>query len=76
MMSPKRAPSARVGRDRFTAESYTVLGESTQTHYTEELQDIEELSTLSVFIQKLPNFSPMFRRHHDRCRAALLGGTV
>ncbi|XP_046905334.1 fibronectin type III and SPRY domain-containing protein 1 [Hypomesus transpacificus] len=28
MMSPKRAPSARVGRDRFTAESYTVLGDT------------------------------------------------
>ncbi|KAI1891649.1 hypothetical protein AGOR_G00145950 [Albula goreensis] len=27
-MSPKRAPSARVGRDRFTAESYTVLGDT------------------------------------------------
>lgn len=25
-MSPKRAPTARPGRDRFTAESYTVLG--------------------------------------------------
>uniref|UniRef100_A0A8B9HU81 Fibronectin type III and SPRY domain-containing protein 1 n=1 Tax=Astyanax mexicanus TaxID=7994 RepID=A0A8B9HU81_ASTMX len=28
MMSPKRAPSARVGRDRFTAESYTVLADT------------------------------------------------
>ncbi|XP_030640775.1 fibronectin type III and SPRY domain-containing protein 1 [Chanos chanos] len=28
MMSPKRTPSARVGRDRFTAESYTVLGDT------------------------------------------------
>ncbi|XP_035271811.1 fibronectin type III and SPRY domain-containing protein 1 [Anguilla anguilla] len=28
VMSPKRAPSARVGRDRFTAESYTVLGDT------------------------------------------------
>ncbi|KAJ8419014.1 hypothetical protein AAFF_G00005130 [Aldrovandia affinis] len=28
MMSPKRAPSARVSRDRFTAESYTVLGDT------------------------------------------------
>ncbi|KAM6962771.1 fibronectin type III and SPRY domain-containing protein 1 isoform 1-T1 [Aplochiton taeniatus] len=28
MMSPKRAPTARVGRDRFTAESYTVLGDT------------------------------------------------
>ncbi|XP_069041978.1 fibronectin type III and SPRY domain-containing protein 1 [Lepisosteus oculatus] len=26
-MSPKRAPSSRGGRDRFTAESYTVLGD-------------------------------------------------
>lgn len=26
LMSPKRAPTARPGRDRFTAESYTVLG--------------------------------------------------
>lgn len=61
MMSPKRAPSARVGRDRFTAESYTVLGESTQ----EELQDIEKMSFQEEFIQKLSNFSPMSRRHHD-----------
>lgn len=75
MMSPKRAPSARVGRDRFTAESYTILGESTQT-YCNELQDNEEPSTLRVFIQKLLKFSPMSRRHHDRCRAVLLGGTV
>lgn len=30
-MSPKRAPTARVGRDRFTAESYTVLGKNTKT---------------------------------------------
>lgn len=29
LMSPKRAPTARPGRDRFTAESYTVLGENT-----------------------------------------------
>ncbi|KAJ8362925.1 hypothetical protein SKAU_G00117560, partial [Synaphobranchus kaupii] len=28
MMSPKRIPSARGGRDRFTAESYTVLGDT------------------------------------------------
>lgn len=28
MMSPKRMPSARGGRDRFTAESYTVLGDT------------------------------------------------
>lgn len=27
-MSPKRAPTARPGRDRFTAESYTVLGKT------------------------------------------------
>ncbi|KAM4707255.1 fibronectin type III and SPRY domain-containing protein 1 [Discoglossus pictus] len=27
VQSPKRTPSARVGRDRFTAESYTVLGD-------------------------------------------------
>lgn len=29
LMSPKRAPTARPGRDRFTAESYTVLGKKT-----------------------------------------------
>ncbi|OCT97443.1 hypothetical protein XELAEV_18009668mg, partial [Xenopus laevis] len=28
VQSPKRMPSARVGRDRFTAESYTVLGDT------------------------------------------------
>uniref|UniRef100_A0A8C0GB76 Fibronectin type III and SPRY domain containing 1 n=1 Tax=Chelonoidis abingdonii TaxID=106734 RepID=A0A8C0GB76_CHEAB len=28
LQSPKRMPSARGGRDRFTAESYTVLGDS------------------------------------------------
>ncbi|XP_061593765.1 fibronectin type III and SPRY domain-containing protein 1 [Cololabis saira] len=28
LMSPKRAPSTRPGRDRFTAESYTVLGDT------------------------------------------------
>lgn len=28
LMSPKRAPTARPGRDRFTAESYTVLGKN------------------------------------------------
>ncbi|KAJ8277243.1 hypothetical protein GJAV_G00073020 [Gymnothorax javanicus] len=28
VMSPKRAPSARASRDRFTAESYTVLGDT------------------------------------------------
>ncbi|TNN66775.1 Fibronectin type III and SPRY domain-containing protein 1 [Liparis tanakae] len=28
LMSPKRAPSARPGRDRFTAESYTVLADT------------------------------------------------
>ena len=28
LMSPKRAPTARPGRDRFTAESYTVLGKT------------------------------------------------
>lgn len=31
LMSPKRAPTARPGRDRFTAESYTVLGENTHS---------------------------------------------
>lgn len=33
-MSPKRAPASRPGRDRFTAESYTVLGKKTQTLVT------------------------------------------
>ena len=33
MMSPKRTPSARVGRDRFTAESYTVLGKEAWRTY-------------------------------------------
>ncbi|KAJ8271105.1 hypothetical protein GJAV_G00122820 [Gymnothorax javanicus] len=28
LMSPKRMPSSRAGRDRFTAESYTVLGDT------------------------------------------------
>uniref|UniRef100_A0A8C9X5V8 Fibronectin type III and SPRY domain-containing protein 1 n=1 Tax=Sander lucioperca TaxID=283035 RepID=A0A8C9X5V8_SANLU len=28
LMSPKRAPTARPGRDRFTAESYTVLADT------------------------------------------------
>lgn len=32
LMSPKRAPTARPGRDRFTAESYTVLGKRSHPH--------------------------------------------
>lgn len=31
-MSPKRAPTTRPGRDRFTAESYTVLGKNTHSY--------------------------------------------
>lgn len=38
LMSPKRAPTARPGRDRFTAESYTVLGKSSRPHI-EHLKD-------------------------------------
>lgn len=38
LMSPKRAPTARPGRDRFTAESYTVLGKRSLPH-RERLKD-------------------------------------
>ncbi|XP_075300504.1 fibronectin type III and SPRY domain-containing protein 1 isoform X1 [Opisthocomus hoazin] len=44
MQSPKRMPSGRGGRDRFTAESYTVLGDTLidgDDHYWEVRYDRE-----------------------------------
>lgn len=46
LMSPKRAPTARPGRDRFTAESYTVLGKSSLPH-KEHLKDQKHQRELS-----------------------------
>lgn len=47
-MSPKRAPTARPGRDRFTAESYTVLGKN--THGKQKKNEIELLLKQKFYI--------------------------
>lgn len=62
-MSPKRAPTARPGRDRFTAESYTVLGKSSLTR-KERLKDQHHHLELSLTQQ-------LFKLPLQRCVASL-----
>lgn len=61
LMSPKRAPTARPGRDRFTAESYTVLGESSlprREHVKEQKHPLETaLQASSAAFRSLIHYS-------------------
>lgn len=51
LMSPKRAPTARPGRDRFTAESYTVLGMNTLLWLLDCVQIYEHMTKKHLAFQ-------------------------
>ncbi|XP_016084887.1 fibronectin type III and SPRY domain-containing protein 1-like [Sinocyclocheilus grahami] len=71
MMSPKRAPSARVGRDRFTAESYTVLGDTmidAGQHYWEVRFDKESKAfAAGVALRSLSRFDQLGKSTASWC---------
>ncbi|XP_048832014.1 fibronectin type III and SPRY domain-containing protein 1 [Brienomyrus brachyistius] len=71
MMSPKRAPSARVGRDRFTAESYTVLGDTmidAGQHYWEVRFDKESKAfAAGVALRSLGRFDQLGKSSASWC---------
>uniref|UniRef100_A0A8C2H3P6 Fibronectin type III and SPRY domain-containing protein 1 n=1 Tax=Cyprinus carpio TaxID=7962 RepID=A0A8C2H3P6_CYPCA len=71
MMSPKRAPSARVGRDRFTAESYTVLGDTmidAGQHYWEVRFDKEsKVFAAGVALRSLGRFDQLGKSNASWC---------
>uniref|UniRef100_A0A673J1M2 Fibronectin type III and SPRY domain-containing protein 1 n=1 Tax=Sinocyclocheilus rhinocerous TaxID=307959 RepID=A0A673J1M2_9TELE len=71
MMSPKRAPSARVGRDRFTAESYTVLGDTmidAGQHYWEVRFDKESKAfAAGVALRSLSRFDQLGKSNASWC---------
>ncbi|KAK2841455.1 hypothetical protein Q7C36_013034 [Tachysurus vachellii] len=71
MMSPKRAPSARVGRDRFTAESYTVLGDTiidSGHHYWEVRFDKESKAfAAGVALRSLGRFDQLGKSSASWC---------
>ncbi|XP_062854308.1 fibronectin type III and SPRY domain-containing protein 1 [Trichomycterus rosablanca] len=71
MMSPKRAPSARVGRDRFTAESYTVLGDTmidSGQHYWEVRFDKESKAfAAGVALRSLGRFDQLGKSGASWC---------
>ncbi|XP_051757980.1 fibronectin type III and SPRY domain-containing protein 1 isoform X3 [Ctenopharyngodon idella] len=71
MMSPKRAPSARVGRDRFTAESYTVLGDTmidAGQHYWEVRFDKESKAfAVGIALRSLGRFDQLGKSNASWC---------
>uniref|UniRef100_A0A8C1E9Z9 Fibronectin type III and SPRY domain-containing protein 1 n=1 Tax=Cyprinus carpio carpio TaxID=630221 RepID=A0A8C1E9Z9_CYPCA len=71
MMSPKRAPSARVGRDRFTAESYTVLGDTmidAGQYYWEVRYDKESKAfAAGVALRSLGRFDQLGKSNASWC---------
>ncbi|XP_057213481.1 fibronectin type III and SPRY domain-containing protein 1 [Triplophysa rosa] len=70
-MSPKRAPSARVGRDRFTAESYTVLGDTmidAGQHYWEVRFDKESKTfAAGIALRSLGRFDQLGKSNASWC---------
>ncbi|XP_076135095.1 fibronectin type III and SPRY domain-containing protein 1 [Alosa pseudoharengus] len=71
MMSPKRAPSARVGRDRFTAESYTVLGDSMidagQQYWEVSLDKESKAFAAGVALRSLGRFDQLGKSNASWC---------
>ncbi|KAJ0032289.1 hypothetical protein NQD34_002370 [Periophthalmus magnuspinnatus] len=71
LMSPKRAPSARPGRDRFTAESYTVLADTlidAGQHYWEVRFDKESKTfAVGVALRSLGKFDQLGKTGASWC---------
>ncbi|XP_072294341.1 fibronectin type III and SPRY domain-containing protein 1 [Eucyclogobius newberryi] len=71
LMSPKRAPSARPGRDRFTAESYTVLADTlidAGQHYWEVRFDKESKTfAAGVALRSLGKFDQLGKTGSSWC---------
>ncbi|CAL1592845.1 unnamed protein product [Knipowitschia caucasica] len=71
LMSPKRAPSARPGRDRFTAESYTVLADTlidSGQHYWEVRFDKESKTfAVGVALRSLGKFDQLGKTGASWC---------
>ncbi|XP_065102804.1 fibronectin type III and SPRY domain-containing protein 1 isoform X1 [Paramisgurnus dabryanus] len=71
VMSPKRAPTARVGRDRFTAESYTVLGDTmidAGQHYWEVRFDKESKAfAVGIALRSMGRFDQLGKSNASWC---------
>ncbi|XP_047231365.1 fibronectin type III and SPRY domain-containing protein 1 [Girardinichthys multiradiatus] len=71
LMSPKRAPTARPGRDRFTAESYTVLADTmidAGQHYWEVRFDKESKAfAVGVALRSLGRFDQLGKSSASWC---------
>ncbi|KAL2090053.1 hypothetical protein ACEWY4_014741 [Coilia grayii] len=71
MMSPKRAPSARIGRDRFTAESYTVLGDSMidagQQYWEVSFDKESKAFAVGVALRSLGRFDQLGKSNASWC---------
>ncbi|XP_031430463.1 fibronectin type III and SPRY domain-containing protein 1 [Clupea harengus] len=71
MMSPKRTPSARVGRDRFTAESYTVLGDSMidagQQYWEVSFDKESKAFAVGVALRSLGRFDQLGKSNASWC---------
>lgn len=71
LMSPKRAPTARPGRDRFTAESYTVLADTlidAGQHYWEVRFDKESKAfAVGVALRSLGKFDQLGKTGASWC---------
>ncbi|XP_039622904.1 fibronectin type III and SPRY domain-containing protein 1 [Polypterus senegalus] len=71
VMSPKRMPTPRGGRDRFTAESYTVLGDAlidSGQHYWEVRFDKESKAfAVGVAFRNLGKFDQLGKTNASWC---------
>uniref|UniRef100_A0A3Q2ZWN5 Fibronectin type III and SPRY domain containing 1 n=1 Tax=Kryptolebias marmoratus TaxID=37003 RepID=A0A3Q2ZWN5_KRYMA len=71
LMSPKRAPTARPGRDRFTAESYTVLADTfidAGQHYWEVKFDKESKAfAVGIALRSLGRFDQLGKSSASWC---------
>ncbi|KAA8590041.1 hypothetical protein FQN60_013406 [Etheostoma spectabile] len=71
LMSPKRAPTARPGRDRFTAESYTVLADtmidSGQQYWEVRFDKESKAFAVGVALRSLGKFDQLGKSSASWC---------
>uniref|UniRef100_A0A3B3VNA7 Fibronectin type III and SPRY domain containing 1 n=1 Tax=Poecilia latipinna TaxID=48699 RepID=A0A3B3VNA7_9TELE len=71
LMSPKRAPTARPGRDRFTAESYTVLADTMidagQQYWEVKLDKESKAFAVGIALRSLGRFDQLGKSSASWC---------
>ncbi|PWA20991.1 hypothetical protein CCH79_00007345 [Gambusia affinis] len=71
LMSPKRAPTARPGRDRFTAESYTVLADTMidagQQYWEVKLDRESKAFAVGIALRSLGRFDQLGKSSASWC---------